>query len=166
MLSNRRLTRVFVILALAFLFILGVNYRPEPDYDYSQVKALEVVDGATRVNFKFLAGFDYEENQTIPEPVNKLNGKIIKIEGFMLPVEFDEGVVNSFLLMTSRMACCFGVMPRINEFIYVVMPKGKSTKFMTDMPISVSGKLEIGTDNLVGSLYTMEASKVEKVKNL
>ena len=80
----------------------------------------------------------------------------------MLPVDFDEGKVNSFLLLNSRMACCFGVMPRTNEFIYVEMPKGMHVKFMTDIPISVSGKLLIGEDNLIDSLYTLEAAKVEK----
>lgn len=166
MFKSKRITKVLVILVLAFLFLLGVNYRPKPDFDYSEVKALEIENGATKVNFKFLGGFDYEEDQNIPEPVNKLHGKVVQLEGFMLPVDFDDGKVNSFLLMNSRMACCFGVMPRINEFVYVEMPKGESTKFLTDIPISVSGRLEIGGDNLVGSLYSMEASKVEKVKNL
>lgn len=166
MFKSKLITKILVILSLAFLFMLGVNYRPKPNYDYSQVNALEVVNGATKVNFKFLGGFDYKKNQKIPEPVSDLNGKVVKIVGFMLPVDFDEGKVNSFLLLHSRMACCFGVMPRINEFVYVQMPKGESTKFMTDIPISVSGRLEIEEDNLVGSLYSMEASKVEKVKNL
>jgi len=166
MFSSKIFTKVLVVLSLVLVFMVGANYRPKQDYDYSQIKALEVADGATKVDFKFLGGFDYEENQEIPEPVNRLNGRVVEIEGFMLPVDFDEGKVNSFLLMNSRMACCFGVMPRINEFVYVEMPKGKSTKFMTDIPISVSGRLEIGEDNLVGGLYTLEASKVEKVKNL
>ena len=120
----------------------------------------------TKVNFKFLGGYEYEEGKKIPDPVNSLNGKVVEIEGFMLPVDFEEGKVNSFLLMNSRMACCFGVMPRINEFIYVEMPEGKSTKFLTDIPISVSGKLGIGDENLVDSLYTIEANKVVKVENL
>jgi len=67
--------------------------------------------------------------------------------------------------MNSRMACCFGVMPRENEFIYVEMPEGVTAKFMTDMPINVSGRLEIGEENLVESLYTMDALSIKKADN-
>ena len=162
----RSKTKILVILSLALLFVLGINYRPRQQYDYSQVNALEVSNGATKVNFKFLGGYEYESEDKIPEPVSRLNGQNVEIEGFMLPVDFDEGRVNSFLLMNSRLACCFGVMPRINEFVFVEMPKGQATKFFNDTPIKVSGVLGIGNANLVDSLYTIEASKVETVKNL
>ena len=46
------------------------------------------------------------------------------------------------------------------------MPGGKTTKFMTDMPVKVAGKLLIGGDNLVGSLYTMDAYSIKKADNL
>lgn len=160
------MTKIMSVLVLIFIFLLGVNYRPQQDVDYTKVKAFEVEDGATKVTFKFLGGFDYHENKKIPEPVMVLNGEIVKVTGFMLPVDFEDGKVNSFLLMNSRLACCFGVMPRENEFIYVEMEDGKSTKFMTDIPVEVSGKLRIGDDNLVGSLYSMEALNINKAKNL
>lgn len=163
---SRKSTKLFVILSLVFLFMLGVNYRPKQDFDYSKVVALETLDGVTKVDFKFLGGFDYEDDSKIPEPVMQLKGERVKVAGFMLPVDFEEGRVNSFLLMNSKMACCFGVMPRINEFVFVKMPEGKTAKFMSDIPISVSGLFNIGEENLVDSLYTMIADKVEKMENL
>ena len=57
-------------------------------------------------------------------------------------------------------------MPRENEFVYVEMQDGKTTEFMTDIPIKVAGKLQVGGDNLVGSLYSMEAYNVIEAKNL
>ena len=165
MLRSIPLTKVLVILVIIFVFLLGVNYTPRVELDYSKLEALEVVDGATRVSFKFLGGFDYSADKAIPEPVMVLNGEMVQVTGFMLPVDFDEGRVNSFLLMNSRLACCFGVMPRENEFIYVEMPKGETTKFMTDMPINVAGRLEIGEGNLVGSLYTLDAMSIKKADN-
>lgn len=160
------MTRVLVFITLILLFVLGVNYRPKQNINYSEVKALETHNGVTKVDFKFLGGFDYEQKKTVPKPVKNLNGKKIELAGYMLPVDFDEGKVNSFLLMNSRMACCFGVMPRINEFVFVKMPDGKTAEFMTDIPINVSGRFEIGSENLVGSLYTMYADKIEVVKKL
>jgi len=165
MLRSITLTKVMLVFIIIFVFLLGVNYQPREELDYSKLEALEVEDGATKVSFKFLAGFDYSKDKKIPEPVMVLNGEVVKVSGFMLPVDFDSGEVNSFLLMNSRMACCFGVMPRENEFIYVEMPKGMTTKFMTDMPINVFGRLVIGEENLVGSLYTMDALSIKKAEN-
>ena len=158
-------SKILVFLIIFFVFLLGVNYQPREELDYSKLEALEVENGATRVSFKFLGGFDYDGGKDIPEPVMVLNGEVVQVTGFMLPIDFDSGRVNSFLLMNSRAACCFGVMPRANEFIYVEMPDGVTTKFMTDMPINVSGKLEIGEDNLVGSLYSMDALSIKKAEN-
>ena len=36
---------------------------------------------------------------------------------------------------------------------------------MTDMPLRVTGKLEVVKENLVGGLYSMTADKVEVFKN-
>ncbi len=165
MLKSIPATKVLVILVILFVFLLGVNYQPREELDYTKLEALEVENGATRVSFKFLGGFDYSADKEIPEPVMVLNGEVVQVTGFMLPVDFDSGRVNSFLLMNSRMACCFGVMPRENEFIYVEMPDGVTTKFMTDIPINVSGRLEIGEGNLVGSLYTLDALSIKKAEN-
>ena len=165
MLRSISITKILVVLVIFLVFLLGVNYQPREELDYSKLEALEVENGATRVSFKFLGGFEYNENKKIPEPVMVLNGEVVQVTGFMLPVDFDSGRVNSFLLMNSRMACCFGVMPRANEFIYVKMPEGVTTKFMTDMPINVPGMLEIGEENLVGSLYSMDALSIKKAEN-
>jgi hypothetical protein len=40
------------------------------------------------------------------------------------------------------------------------------TVFMTDTPVMVAVKLQIGGDNLVGSLYTMDAYSIKKTDNL
>ena len=165
MLRSIPITKVLLGLVFLFVFMLGVNYRPAEKLDYSKLEALEVENGATKVSFKFLGGFDYSPEKAIPEPVMVLNGEIVQVTGYMLPVDFDDGRVNSFLLMNSRLACCFGVMPRENEFIYVEMPEGMTTKFMTDIPINVAGKLEIGEGNLVGSLYTIDLLSIKEADN-
>ena len=82
----------------------------------------------------------------------------------MLPVDFDQGKVTSFILLNNQMGCCFRIMPKMNEFIYVKMKPNTSTKFLTDIPITVLGKFEIGVENVIGSLYSMEDEKVEIFK--
>lgn len=158
----RRLTVKILVVASILLFpALGINYRPNRNFDYTAAGALETEEGATKVDFDFLGGFDYEKDNVVPAKVMELDGKDVKVIGYMLPVDFDTGEVRSFMLLNNQMGCCFGVMPRVNEFVYVEMPEGKSTKYMTDIPLRVTGKLKIGEGNLVGGLYTMKGRKVE-----
>jgi hypothetical protein len=162
---NRIITKALVVCSILFVPILGIHYRPKPSFDYSAVNALETENGATKVDFDFLGGFDYERDERIPEKVKELNGKTVNITGFMLPIDFDSGVVKSFMLLNNQMGCCFGVLPRVNEFIYVEMPEGKSTKYLTDIPLRVTGRLEVVDLNLVGGIYSMTADRVEVAKS-
>lgn len=114
---------------------------------------------AMNVAFDLLSSYDYEKNQ-IPELVKSLDGQRVAITGFMLPVDFDGGKVKSFLLLQNQMACCFGMTPKENEFVYVEMSKGGNTKYMPDWPLTVVGKLEVGKKLLVNSIYRMEADNV------
>ena len=160
---KRVITKALVVCSILFVPVLGIHYRPRPDFDYSSVNAFEAENGALKVDFDFLGGFDYERDERIPESVKELNGRTVKVTGFMLPIDFDSGTVKSFMLLNNQMGCCFGVMPRVNEFVYVEMPEGKSTKYMTDIPLAVTGRLEVVKSNLVGGIYSMTADRVETV---
>ena len=152
------LSKILAFSSLIILFLLGVQYRPSRHFDYSDLRAVEK-NGVIAVNFAFLSGFDHEKDQ-IPNQIRILNGKKIAVTGFMLPVDFEEGKVTSFILLNNQMGCCFGIMPRMNEFIYVKMHGNTTTKFMTDVPIKVLGKFKVGEENVVGSLYGIEADRV------
>ena len=54
-------------------------------------------------------------------------------------------------------------MPGVNEFVYVEMPDGKSTKYLTDIPLAVTGRLEVVDGNIVGGIFSMTADRVETV---
>ena len=158
---KRHAVKILVVASILLFPALGIHYRPDRNFDYAAAGALETEDGVTKVDFDFLGGFEYEKDNVVPAKVMELDGKDVKVIGYMLPVDFDSGEVRSFMLLNNHMGCCFGVMPRVNEFVYVEMPEGKSTKFMTDIPLRVTGKLKIGEGNLVGGLYTMRGKAVE-----
>jgi len=40
----------------------------------------------------------------------------VAVTGFMLPTKMDKGLVTEFLLVKESMMCCYGVMPKINEW--------------------------------------------------
>lgn len=155
--------KLLVLGSFILIASLGVQYRPTLNFNYQEVKAIEK-NGIINVDFDFLSGFDCE-NAPTPKQVKDLNGKKVLVTGFMLPVDFEEGKVTTFLLLKNQMGCCFGITPRMNEFIYVKMKGDLSTKFMTDIPITVLGKFGVGQDNMVGSLYVMEAEQVQLSKN-
>jgi hypothetical protein len=162
---NRVLTKALVVFSILFVSALGIHYRPRPVFDYSTVNALETENGAIKADFDFLGGFDYERDGRIPEKVKELNGRPVSVTGFMLPSDFDSEEVRSFMMLDHRKGCCFDSTPRVNEFVYVEMPEGKSTKYMTDIPLRVTGRLEVVKENLMGGIYSMTADKVEVVNN-
>ncbi len=158
---KRHAVKILVVASILLFPALGIHYRPDRNFDYISAGALETEGGVTKVDFDFLGGFEYEKDNVVPAKVMELDGKDVKVIGYMLPVDFDSGEVRSFMLLNNQMGCCFGVMPRVNEFVYVEMPEGKSAKYMTDIPLRVTGKLKIGEGNLVGGLYTMDGKDVE-----
>jgi hypothetical protein len=111
-------------------------------------------DGPILVGFDRLAGFEYEvsgagepaeESATsqIPSLIRELDGREVGVKGFMLPVKVEGGMVREFLLMRDQSMCCFGVMPKVNEWVAVTMA-GRGVRAMMDQPVTVFGTLRVG----------------------
>ena len=140
--------------------------------------APDEIDGYKVVGFAEISDFKFEvpdepasdpkakailEKNEIPETVRALDKKKIAIKGYMLPLRVEEGLITEFLVLRDQSACCFGAVPRINEWISVRMPKGKGVKPIMDVPIYFFGKLKVGAvlenDYLVG-IYEMDGDKI------
>tara|TARA_A100001037_G_scaffold29598_1_gene23434 strand:+ start:583 stop:1110 length:528 start_codon:yes stop_codon:yes gene_type:complete len=136
------------------------------------------IDGYDVVAFTSLSNFKYEvpddpisdpkakailEKNQIPKTVTELNNKKIAITGFMLPLRVENGKITEFLVMRDQSACCFGAVPKINEWISVRMPKGKGVKPMMDVKVTFFGVLKVGevleNGYLVG-IYEMDGHKI------
>lgn len=144
----------------------------------SGTKPVLNADGFLVVGFDVLASFDFtpptydtmgadgkpavkKGDEQIPERIKALHAQKVVVTGFMLPIKMDEGVVKEFLLVKDPMMCCFGVMPKINEWVVVRMT-GKGVPPLMDVPISFEGKLQVGElyDNgYLTGLYLLEAEK-------
>jgi len=79
----------------------------------------------------------------IPERVRAFHAKAVAVTGYMLPVKMDAGLVTEFLLVKDPMMCCYGVMPKVNEWVVVKMV-GKGVPPLMDVPITFEGKLQVG----------------------
>ena len=132
----------------------------------------ERVAGCPEVNFSVLSGFDFGLTKDIadktgvdgriPAEVRALDGRRVVIQGFLLPVRMDEGLAVEFLLMRTQSMCCYGVAPKINEWISVRLT-GKGVKAVMDRPIAVAGTLHVGPQRehgLLMDIYRLDADKV------
>lgn len=124
------------------------------------------------LTFDKLASYKYEIHERvegvppveqIPASVRELGGRKIAIKGFMLPYRNDGENVTEFILLRNQGLCCFGTVPRMNEWIHVKMAPGKGAPYSIDIPITVFGTLAVGEEyekNVLMSLYRMEATAV------
>jgi len=129
------------------------------------------------VAFDLLAGWEYvwpektpateAEKQKlfrrIPEKVRKLDGARVAVTGFMIPIDIDRDAVLSFLLVRYPFGCCYTQPPQMNEWVFVKMAKGKTTQFLSHVPVPALGTLSVGDEfdrGTVTSVYRMVADDV------
>lgn len=124
------------------------------------------------VSFRKLAGFDCpiaaDEVSTlpaglIPPEIRALDDRLVEVVGFMVPLETEGVKVKSFALVKDRMLCCFGVIPRLNEWILVRMREGAAANYFPDQPVRLLGRLAVGpyvADGSVLGLYSMEGDNL------
>jgi hypothetical protein len=138
------------------------------------VGALVGAQAYRTVNFNTLSNYEYElpdpfdptprtPQNKIPDAVKALNGTLVSIEGFMLPLDLNQDGVSQFMLNASIDMCYFGAPVRMNEWILVKMKGGTRAKF-THLALNVKGRLAVGEEmknGRVASLYRLEADSAE-----
>ncbi|MDW6005083.1 DUF3299 domain-containing protein [Vibrio mangrovi] len=92
------------------------------------------------------------ENDTPPQLKmggvrDDLNGKIVKIPGFVIPLEGDDKSVTEFLLVPFLGACIHVPPPPPNQIIYVKFEHGAPIRKLWDI-VYVVGELKTETMNL------------------
>lgn len=79
----------------------------------------------------------------VPDTVKFLNEKQVAVTGFVMPVKISDGLATEVLLLKSQSACCYGIMPSVNEWI-IVHIAGKGIKPVMDIPMLAMGTLHVG----------------------
>ena len=144
-----------------------VATAPEPAPDIEPQSMFVHLD----LTFDDLASFGYEypedgraaKKDQIPAKILKLDGRRIAIRGFMIPLKNDGEDVVEFVLVRNQNACCFGIVPAMNEWIHIKMDPEKVAPYSIDIPITVFGKLEVGEtyeNELLMSIYRMQGNQV------
>lgn len=134
-------------------------------------------DQPLSVGFEKLASFPYElpegpvdtntvaqskAAEQIPATIKALNNQFISLKGFMLPLKVEKGLVTELLIMRDQSMCCYGTVPRINEWVSVKMV-GQGVKPIMDQAVTLFGKLKVGemyeNGYLVG-IYALDGERM------
>lgn len=134
----------------------------------------EVTRGTRRVTFSDLA-FEVPQGEAkaaaktgfapwLPEAVKALDGRRVRIEGYMLPTQMEDGKAKECLILANQLACCYGRSPRFCEF-FVGRVKGAAVPALQDRPLVFKGRLKVA-DVFEGgawmSLYELELDSVRR----
>lgn len=97
-----------------------------------------------------------------PDWLSSLNGKQIRIRGFMYPKFINEGIID-FTLARDNGICCFQRMPKIYDVIFVKLKKGETTDYIDARPFDVEGTFRFdneGDGSELPRLYKIENASV------
>jgi hypothetical protein len=97
-----------------------------------------------------------------PRVVSELNGKRVKIGGYVVPLDFEATAIKEFLLVPFVGACIHVPPPPANQIVYVKAEKGFQIAGQFD-PVWVTGTLKTETafTGLADAGYSLEADSVE-----
>ena len=109
-----------------------------------------------------LSNISAKTESLIPSVVKALDKKRVELKGFMLPLRVEGGLVTEMLIMKDQSMCCYGVVPKINEWVSVKMVS-KGVRPVMDEAVTLSGTLHVGemreNGYLVG-IYRMDGERM------
>lgn len=115
--------------------------------------------------------FDSESRPTteeiFPPEIRALGGQRVALDGFMQPLDFKGRQVTAFVLSPLPPGCCFGAIPRMDEYLEATVIEENGVPFYGARPIRVIGVLEVGEAldeyGYVTSIYRLDVERVDKL---
>lgn len=116
------------------------------------------------VDWRMLGQLDYITGKASSE-LQAMDGKEVRIPGFMVPLEDDARKVKEFLLVPSPQACIHVPPPPPNQMVLVEMDESSNAKVEFG-PIWIYGNLSLHSKkHLYGeSSFTMKGTRIEPYK--
>ena len=112
------------------------------------------------LTFSRLMAWEYDADNDAPPPqkVEKLDGRRVKLTGFMYPLQQGDSI-QYFCLLRTTQTCCYGPRPQFNQYVFVEMDA--STSFHRLDPVSCVGKFRVEPTPDEGYIYRIEGQKCE-----
>ncbi|MDE2678842.1 MAG: DUF3299 domain-containing protein [Gemmatimonadota bacterium] len=119
------------------------------------------VQDTTEVGWRILAELNYRTGEKT-DTLAALEGKLVKIPGFTVPLEDWASSATEFLLVPYVGACIHTPPPPPNQLVYIEMDEGKRAKMDGWNPVWVEGVLTIEmTQSVYGDVgYTITGHRV------
>ena len=83
------------------------------------------------------------QSGNMPGELKKHDGAIVRVPGFIIPLEDNDREVSEFLLVPYPLACIHVPAPPPNQIVHVKMDKGKKVAFDFYEPVWAQGRLKI-----------------------
>jgi len=103
----------------------------------------------------------------IPDSMRALDGRRITIEGYITPIKVANRKVVRVLFTIGHFGCCFGAMPKMNEWIIIDMDEDVAMSHAPLDPVRFTGRLEVGglidEQRYLYAIYRMQAESHEVV---
>lgn len=117
---------------------------------------------AINIDWRVLAGLDYA-NGKATDTLKKLEGKLVRIPGFVVPLDDFQEEGAEFLLVPYYGACVHTPPPPPNQIVMVGMEGRKSVKLNLFDAVWMSGRLKISSvESPYGTVgYQLDGMKVE-----
>lgn len=149
------------------LFIVGspavhVCRIAMPGLSFDSMTTADAADKAPALSWENLRAFDFQTGR-IPPELKKHDGGIVRVPGFIIPLEDNDRAISEFLLVPFPLACIHVPAPPPNQIVHVKMDKGKKIEFDFYEPVWAQGRLKIQqTHNMyTDSSYFMTGLSVE-----
>jgi hypothetical protein len=115
--------------------------------------------------------FDAEVRPTtediFPPEILALDGQRVALDGFMQPLDFKGRQVIAFVLSPLPPGCCFGAIPRMDEYLEATVIDESGIPYYGARPIRAIGTLEVGEAldeyGYVTSIYRLDVERVDKL---
>jgi hypothetical protein len=156
--SLARITRITGAVA-SLLLLCGVAGAAE--------KADDAADKIKGISFDDIK-LDLKKDQPFKQElltaaVKKLDGKNVRIRGYILP-SFQQTGIKQFVLVRDNMECCFGPGAALHDCIVVEMSGGATTDY-TVRPVTVEGKFSVkqltDPDGKTLAIYRLDGKSVK-----
>lgn len=150
----------FVLLGIAIPIVIGVIISIVLKGFWSDSSGLSSGD-TTKLTWRELSKYDLKTKES-PDSLKKLQGKVVRIPGFVVPLDDNNRTVSEFLLVPYAGACIHVPPPPPNQMVWVQMEKGKDLPFTWDA-LWIEGEFQIAeTDSPYGSVaFRMKGKKAE-----
>jgi hypothetical protein len=105
-------------------------------------RSADAAEKAPSLTWENLRGLDPQSGQ-IPADLKKHDGAIVRVPGYIIPLEDSDQAVSEFLLVPYPLACIHVPAPPPNQIVHVKMDKGKKVSFDFYAPVWAHGRLKI-----------------------